>query len=207
MRKKIKTKKPSVKRVKKKHNRKHIHLVFAIPSVGTLILFSFGFLCVIFFLGYKIHKQNYLAFRTSPTVQHTENNFRNDPIPAEIKIRSVGIVLPVKETQIVDDIWTINENGASHLAISALPGMSGNVVIYGHNTKQVFGSLPNVKKGDVIELTLNNGEVFQYKVKETFVVNPEQIEVLQPTKVETLTLYTCTGFFDSKRFIVKAEPL
>jgi sortase (surface protein transpeptidase) len=37
-------------------------------------------------------------------------------------------------------------------------------------------------------------------------VYPNQTEVLQTTKKEVLTLYTCTGFTDEKRLIVTAIP-
>jgi len=35
-------------------------------------------------------------------------------------------------------------------------------------------------------------------------VYPNQVQIIAPTKNETLTLYTCTGFYDEKRLIVRA---
>jgi len=35
---------------------------------------------------------------------------------------------------------------------------------------------------------------------------PSDTTYLLPTKVEILTLYTCTGFLDSKKLIVRAMP-
>lgn len=40
---------------------------------------------------------------------------------------------------------------------------------------------------------------FRYKVNKITAVYPNQAEVIQPTKTDTLTLYTRTGFYDEKK--------
>ena len=48
---------------------------------------------------------------------------------------------------------------------------------------------------------------YKYKVNKITAVYPNQTQVIMPTKRETLTLYTCTGFYDEKRLIITAVPV
>ena len=45
---------------------------------------------------------------------------------------------------------------------------------------------------------------YQYEVGEITEVSPNKTEVVAPTENEILTLYTCSGFSDSKRLIIVA---
>lgn len=126
--------------------------------------------------------------------------------PVAIEVESQGIKLPVEEGKIVDGIWEISPTSASHLDISAHPGQEGNIVIYGHNKKAIFGPLLRIKVGEVIKVRTSDGQVHQYLVESTQTVKPSQIEVVQPTDYEILTVYTCTGILDSERFVIKARP-
>jgi len=56
-------------------------------------------------------------------------------------------------------------------------------------------------------LCFNKNKWYKYKVNKITAVYPNQTEVIMPTKNETLTLYTCTGFYDEKRLIVTALPV
>ena len=46
---------------------------------------------------------------------------------------------------------------------------------------------------------------YSYEVVDIKEVYPNQTEVIEETDDETLTLYTCSGFADSKRLIVVAK--
>ena len=97
--------------------------------------------------------------------------------------------------------------GAGHVPGTALPGEPGNIGITGHRDT-FFRPLHNIQIGDVIALTTLWGE-FHYRVVATDIVNPEDIEVLDPTSSQTLTLVTCYPFYfvgaAPNRFIVRAE--
>ena len=93
------------------------------------------------------------------------------------------------------------------MSSSARVGEKGNIVIYAHNKATSFGPLAQIKIGDPITLKTRSGKNYSYGVYKIFMVNPNQVEVLQSKGAEELTLYTCTGFADSKRLIVKAKPL
>lgn len=107
-----------------------------------------------------------------------------------------------------DGQWSLDQSAALFLVSSAVPNLNaGNTIIYGHNTNHIFGGLKKLSGNEIIELTLANGEVRSYQVKKIEIVKPEQISVLKQTDYPELTIYTCTGWLDSQRLIIKAEPI
>ena len=103
-----------------------------------------------------------------------------------------------------------------HFLPKSLPGEIGNVAIFGHSTlpqlykpnnyKSIFTYLHTLEKGDEIYVKVGSLK-YVYEVKEMFVVEPDQIEVLeQATDDSYITLITCTppGTY-WKRLIVKAK--
>jgi sortase A len=107
----------------------------------------------------------------------------------------------------------INEDdlrrGPGHYPGTAFPGQVGNTAIAGHRTTYgaPFFELDAVKSGDPIELTDLNDRTWIYIVDHApFVVNPDDVSVLDPTTDAELTLTTCTPRFSAaSRLIVKAK--
>ncbi len=108
------------------------------------------------------------------------------------------------------------EKGLVHYLPKVLPGEYGNVAIFGHSTlpqlynpkdyKTIFTYLPSLEKGDLIIVKVNDIE-YTYEVYDMFVVNPDQVEVLNQQKDNAyLTLITCVppGTY-LKRLVVKAK--
>jgi sortase A len=93
---------------------------------------------------------------------------------------------------------------AGHIEYTPLPG---NIGIAGHRDT-TFYPLRKLKTGDRLTLTTAN-EVFAYEVRDTLIVEPEDIEVLDSTTRSTITLVTCYPFNfvgnAPKRFIVRGE--
>jgi sortase A len=96
-----------------------------------------------------------------------------------------------------------------HIPGTALPGQAGNVGIAGHRDT-FFRSLKDIHVHDVIVLTTRWGE-FRYRVVSSRVVGPREVEVLDPTSDEVLTLVTCHPFYlvgpAPDRFIVRAARI
>ena len=96
-----------------------------------------------------------------------------------------------------------------HLPETALPGEHGNVVLAGHRDS-FFRPLRNIQVGDAITIRTPDGE-FEYQVESTKVVWPTDVQVLQPSSENTLTLVTCFPFYylgsAPKRFIVRARQV
>jgi sortase A len=101
---------------------------------------------------------------------------------------------------------------------TALPGKSGNTVIFGHsilpqffNPKDylaIFSTLPQLKKGD--EITINyDGITYKFRVETLFEVAPTDLEVLEQRYSEPyLSLVTCVppGHpLKPRRLIVRAK--
>ena len=129
----------------------------------------------------------------------------DEPFPAPLavlripKIRLEVAVLPGTDDRTLD-------RGAGHIEDTALPGAPGNSGIAGHRDG-FFRGLKDIGAGDVIELdTLAGKQVF--RVERTWIVEPEDVSVLDPTPAESLTLVTCYPFYfigsAPQRFIVRA---
>jgi len=125
--------------------------------------------------------------------------------PVRILIPSVQIDLAIVDAKVVNGFWELSENTASYGLGSGEPGQKNNTVIFAHARQGLFYNLKDVKLSDTIYIFTKN-KWYRYNVTKITSVYPNQIEVIKPTKTETLTLYTCTGFADQKRLIVQAVP-
>lgn len=147
-----------------------------------------------------------LSFSQAPQEVYSEINLETEK-PLVIRASKIGLNLAIEESKIQNENWDVSKNGASHLVSSSVPGKAGNIVIYGHNTKNIFGNLDSLSIGDEIEVLTRDGKVHKYKIKEKKIVDPSDVEILNPTKNETLTIYTCTGLLDSKRLVLVSYPI
>lgn len=167
-----------------------------------LILIFLGLICFGIIFSFKAYQKSILSFSKVPELKE---EISEELFPTRILIPKVRIDLQVFPAKASGEIWEVSEEGASYLLGSGVPGQKGNVVIYGHNKNKLFGPIRWLGKGEEIKVINKKGEEFIYKVGETKTVSPDKVEVLAPTEDATLTLYTCTGFLDSKRFIVVAK--
>lgn len=143
-----------------------------------------------------------LAFDSYTAVQHDAAD--KNTLPVKITIQSVGIEAPVYPTGLINNVPQTIENGASYLISSPLPGTQGNSILYAHNWKNLFGPLVSVKTGDEVQVVYADGSKKTFEVRYTSVVNPSDSTILSPSSDTRITLYTCTGFLDSKRFVAVA---
>lgn len=94
-----------------------------------------------------------------------------------------------------------------HLTDTAMPGEAGNCAIAGHRNYvfgRFFNRLNELTVGDSIEIETLEG-TYVYTVTESFVVEPDEISVLEQTEVPELTLITCTPIFiGTHRLIIRA---
>jgi sortase A len=135
------------------------------------------------------------------------------PAPAPIAVlRIPKIRLEVAVLPGTDD-FTLNR-AVGHIDDTALPGTDGNSGIAGHRDG-FFRGLKDIGPDDVIELdTLRgkegNKEVYKevYRVERIWVVDPEDVSVLDPTPTRALTLVSCYPFYHvgpaPQRYIVRA---
>ena len=90
---------------------------------------------------------------------------------------------------------------------STMPGEVGNFAVAGHRVSDftdAFINLYKVKPGDNVIVTTKDGK-YTYEVEESFIVEPEQVEVLENADYEKITLITCT--IGSKRRVIVTGKL
>ena len=90
---------------------------------------------------------------------------------------------------------------------STMPGEVGNFAVAGHRVSDftdAFINLYKVKPGDNVIVTTKYGK-YTYEVEESFIVEPEQVEVLENADYEKITLITCT--IGSKRRVIVTGKL
>jgi sortase A len=121
---------------------------------------------------------------------------------ALLKIPRLGLTVPVldgTEDRLLDV-------GVGLIEDTARPGESGNVGIAGHRDG-FFRGLKDVRPGDTIQLATREGES-TYVVEDTWIVQPQDVSVLEPTTASSITLVTCYPFYyvgsAPQRFIVRA---
>lgn len=129
------------------------------------------------------------------------------PLPTEVNIPRIRLSLPIEEAAIKNNTWEVAGTGVSHLNVSASPGEKAPIILYAHNTRQRFGPIRWLKKGDDVSLMTSDKKTHKYLVTRTVTVSPDKLSVFFSRKDETLYLFTCDGFADLKRFIVIAEPV
>lgn len=133
-----------------------------------------------------------------------EGKFVTDLVPVRVIIPSLAIDVVVKPAKVINGKWEIFEDSASYGVGSANPGENGNIVVFAHARWGLFLPLRKITKGTKIYILTKKGW-YNYEVSETKEVKPIDVSVIQPTIDETITLYTCSGFADTKRLIVTGK--
>lgn len=124
------------------------------------------------------------------------------PPVAVLRIARLGLEVPVLEGT---DDWTLNR-AVGWIEGTAQPGAAGNSGIAGHRDG-FFRGLKDIRAGDELEIETLEGARL-YRVERTWIVDPEDVSVLEPTASAAVTLVTCYPFYFTgpapRRFIVRA---
>jgi LPXTG-site transpeptidase (sortase) family protein len=125
-------------------------------------------------------------------------------LPIRLVIADLNIDLPVIPSQIINGAWMTTPAGVSYLTASARPGQPGNSIFYGHNWPVILGNLLQAKVGQDILVYNSDGSQKLFKIQLIKEVKPDDTSILLSTFKPVLTIYTCSGFLDSRRFVVVA---
>ena len=151
-----------------------------------------------------------LNFEIDKTLVATSTLPANKELPYRLIIPSIKVDMPIiinekNETKAL-------AKGAWLIPGTARPGGKigyNNTVISAHrymytSGPKTFYNLDKVKIGDTISV-MWNGKTFNYIVSDTAMVKPSAVYILNPTKKQVLTLFTCTPVFTTKnRLVVRA---
>jgi sortase A len=131
------------------------------------------------------------------------------PTPGPEQARSVFIpALWTSPAPVVQgDGWEQLKKGVGQHLGTADPGDPGNMVLSAHNDifGELFRDLDRLNPGDEIRISTATRE-YVYRVTGTEIVEPTDVEVMDPTARPTLTLISCYPYLiDSERIAVFAE--
>lgn len=100
--------------------------------------------------------------------------------------------------------------GVWHIPRSSTPDKGSNTVLVGHRftykDPAVFYHLDKVGVGDPI-IAVYQGKLYNYRVSETKIVNPDALHVEDPTEDDTLTIYTCHPVWSIRQRLVVVAKL
>lgn len=181
--------------------RKKLNFKFNLKNKNLSLIF--GILLLLIFSVWRYHQVRILSFNTQKLATVKNSNIK----PIYIKSYPVGIDIEVGDTTINKGVWSILPNKASYLIDSAGIGDSGNIIIYGHNKDTILGPLRWINKGALIELTGSDQKQYKYRVEIIDTIDPNNLKYIEQKEKETLTIYTCSGFLDTKRVVAVAYPI
>lgn len=123
--------------------------------------------------------------------------------PVRIQIPAINVDAPI----VSGTDWEALKRGVGHQIGTGMPGRSGNVVLSAHNDiySEIFRYLDQLSPGDEIVIhTLT--QQYRYIVRETQIVSPYAVGVMDPTRNPTTTLISCYPYqVDNQRIVVFAE--
>lgn len=144
-------------------------------------------------------------------------------IPKAIQIAKADVNAQIEVRAIVNGVmqdptgpWVV-----SWYEETARLGQVGNVVLAGHVDywdvgPAVLYHVGNLQKGDVIDVTGADGQIYKYQVEWDQLFNAANApleEIVGPTKNQSLTIITCGGDFDYatghylQRRVIRAERM
>lgn len=191
-------------RKKRRHTHKSAQIHTVLPTIAHGFIFVGALLILIW--GSHMYFRNQTLRLSEHVISQFERTQNKRALPVNISFGNTYDLFIV-QAGIVDGAWSISQNHANHVRQSHAPGEEGNIIIYGHNTNRVFGSLLSVRAGEIVRISTTDGKLHTYRISQTVTVPTDQTQWLTPTAHEVLTLYTCTGFLDRLRFVVRAVPV
>ncbi len=158
---------------------------------------------ILLLLGLATHTKIYYRYLITQQEKPTSNTSSN--IPREILIPAAKINIGVDQGGIVSGNWVLSSTNALYLPTSGKLGEGYNTIIYAHNTSNLFGNLKNAQTGDLIMLKDKSGQLYTYRIVSEEDVDPSALDKLYSTQKNIITLFTCDGWADTSRLLVKAK--
>jgi LPXTG-site transpeptidase (sortase) family protein len=186
-------------------------------TFGALFLVLFGFL---YLVGATPDSSSSVGSDEIPTSQSvaiaTSTTPMNPEQPVRIVAKDINLNVSVSNPNTTDVTLLDNalELGAVRYPTSALLGVNGTVLIFGHSSYlplinnlyyKTFDGIQNLKSGDIVSVYSNDTE-YRYAVTGVKVVDANQAIIDLPDDAPHLTLVTCDSFaLKTNRFVVTAD--
>lgn len=169
-----------------------------------LVIVGISFLGLGLYLLWDRNNPQRLAFHNYEYTASEKQQIETKNLPVKIALPDLNLTLQIIPATMNGDSWQITGEGVSYLTNSPIPGEVGNSVMYAHNWAGLFQNLPQIKPGNIVEVTYADNTKKTFSVAYTLEVSPGDLSVLAKSTDNRLTLYTCSGFLDSKRFVAVA---
>lgn len=186
--------------------KKHVRAHTASPSRLPMMLMLIGSVMMSFWAVHRFFYYRSLFLSRIQANLIVAQEQKQAPLPVHIFI-PWNTDVDIEPLAFTNGQWKISDTKATYLLGSARPGEAGNIIIYGHNRKEIVGNIRALKGGEKVTIKTNDGAEHSYVVDQVFEVEPYDVSLLAPTTKEILTIYTCSGLLDSLRFIVRAVPM
>ena len=172
-------------------------------NIIGLILILIGISILVYAFGTKYwtrYTQNNMVKNYEQKIKEHKGKVKisKDSADSSVNYGTVGIlIIPKIDLKVAvgegTDMNTLRY-AVGHFKGTAMPGEKGNFALAGHRSYtfgQYFKRLDELTTGDEIRVKTVKGS-YKYKVYNTKVVLPDEVNVLNPTKDATMTLITCT---------------
>ncbi len=130
------------------------------------------------------------------------------PTPGPEQARRIQIpAIGVDASIVQGDGWEQLKKGVGQHIGTANPGENGNMVLSAHNDVfgEIFRYLDQLKPGDEIIIHTQR-QVYVYVVYNTVVVEPTDVQYMDPTVAPEVTLISCYPYLvDTQRIIVQGR--
>ena len=153
--------------------------------------------------AYLIYQEQQRVLPPALVLQQTAPEANTQPV--HLELIKAGVSVKVEPGYLQNGRWSVVPDAANYLVSSSLPDEGGNILIYGHNKKEVLANLKQAEIGEVVELTSKDGQKRQYRIVKRYVTGSNDTSPLEERMEETLTIYTCTGFLDTKRLVIEGQ--
>ena len=186
---------------------------------GSAVSVASGLACLAWFVFYQVDAA---VYEQSQTALLQEESSGESPVPeaaagatrsprvdpkvlGRIEIARLGVSGVIRDGV---DGETLRR-AVGRVPNSARPGEKGNLVLAAHRQQQ-FRGLRHVRPGDRIRLTTPRGR-FEYEVERAWVVEPQEVSVMDATPGRQITLLTCYPFDyvgpAPQRFVVRGRQV
>jgi LPXTG-site transpeptidase (sortase) family protein len=169
-----------------------------------LVILGFALITAGVYSLISLHSSS-LPISEAYSIEEAISNTKSPLWPAWVSVRNREITAEVAAGGYDDGKWILDGNYVLYLPTSGKLGQGGNTVLYAHNREKLFGNLKDVSIGDTVMLGDNEGNIYSYKVYSMEYIKPYEVEKINTDKSDTVTLFTCDGWFDETRLVVKAE--
>lgn len=132
------------------------------------------------------------------------------PTPTPSPGYGIRIQIPaisVDASIVQGDGWEQLKNGVAQHAGTTNPGQNGNMVLSAHNDifGEIFRDLDQLETGDEI-IVYTTQRAYTYVVANWRIVEPTEVNVMEPTPDVTATLISCYPYLiDTQRIVVRAK--